>query len=81
MFRWLVRGLAFLVITIVVSTTNQAPAVGFFMAILIFVLFYSALGFLNAVVRKVRTAWRGTSRAAHGNRTHKRLSDMVVRSR
>jgi len=81
MFGWLVRGLAFLVITFVVSATNQAPAAGFFMAILIFVLSYGACGLLNAVVRTVRTAWRGNSRAVHGNSIYKRLSNMAVRSR
>ena len=62
MFRWLTRGLVFLVITFAVSETNQDPAAGLFAAIVIFALFYGALGLFCAVVRTVRITRQGTSK-------------------
>jgi hypothetical protein len=81
MFRWLVRGVIFIVIASVVSATNQEPAAGLFAAILIFAIFYAALGLLKAVVRNLRIAWPGASRASHGNRRQKRLSAMEAQTR
>lgn len=81
MFRWLVRGVVFIVIASVVSATNQEPAAGLFAAILIFAIFYAAPGLLNAVVRNLRIAWQSASRASHGNRRQERLSAMEAQTR
>lgn len=62
MFKWLLRGVVFIVSASLVSATNQEPTIGFVITMLIFVLFYGVLGLLNSMLRCVRVRMNGSAK-------------------